>query len=161
MQLTRFTDLSLRALMYLAWKPEGDAANVGMMARAYRVPENHMVKVVHHLGRIGLVTTTRGRNGGVKLALSPEEIRIGEVVKLTESTFDLVDCEAPEPCPLKTACRLKTALDDAMAGFIAHLNQFTLADVTKGEFGRRALRQAVDANALPVLAGSAISNPPL
>ena len=151
MQLTRFTDLSLRALMYLAWRPEGDGANVGKMARAYRVSENHMVKVVHHLGKIGLVTTTRGRNGGVKLALDPTEIRIGEVVRLTESSFELVDCDLPHPCPLRTGCRLKNALDGAMEGFLAHLNQYTLADVAKGEYGRRALQQSIEESPLVVM----------
>lgn len=142
MQLTRFTDLSLRVLMYLAWQPENASGNVATIARIYRVPENHMVKVVHHLGKIGLVITTRGRNGGVRLAKLPTEIRIGDVVRQTEPNFDLVDCELPTECPLKPACRLKGVLDDAMDGFLEHLNRFTLADVAKGEFGRRTLEAA-------------------
>lgn len=143
MQLTRFTDLSLRALMYLAWQPEGDTANVGKMARAYRVPENHMVKVVHHLGKVGLVVTMRGRNGGVRLALPSSEIRIGDVVRQTEPGFQMVDCDSPDPCPLRVGCRLQTALADATESFLAHLNQFTLADVTRGESGRRALQESI------------------
>lgn len=139
MQLTRFTDLSLRVLMYLAWQPEGTGSNIAVMAKAYSVPENHMVKVVHHLGKLGLVKTTRGRKGGVQLARPRAEIRIGDVVRQTEPGFDLVDCELPQPCPLRIACRLKSALDQAMDNFLLELNQYTLADVARGEFGRREL----------------------
>ncbi|MGV3615425.1 MAG: Rrf2 family transcriptional regulator [Fimbriimonas sp.] len=139
MQLTRFTDLSMRALMYLAWQPDGVTSNIAEMARVYGVPENHMVKVIHHLGKIGMVKTIRGRNGGVRLGKSREEIRLGEVVRLTEPGFELVDCEGGKPCPLRSGCGLKPVLDDAVNGFIEHLNRYTLADVTRGDFGRKAL----------------------
>lgn len=140
MQLTRFTDLSLRVLMYLAWQPDGESANVAQMARAYSVPENHLVKVVHHLGKVGLVKTTRGRRGGVALAMPREQIRLGDVVRKTEPGFELVDCYGPAPCPLRVGCRLKAALDSAMRDFLDSLDRVTLADVTQGDEGRRALR---------------------
>lgn len=127
--------------MYVAWQPEGATSNISKIATAYSVPENHLVKVVHHLGKIGLLKTVRGRGGGISLAKPREEIRMGDVVRMTEPGFDLVDCDAPNPCPLQGACRLKTALDAAMEGFLENLNQYTLADVTRGEFGKRALSQ--------------------
>jgi Rrf2 family nitric oxide-sensitive transcriptional repressor len=139
MQLTRFTDLSMRVLIYLAWQPDGVTSNIAAIARAYSVPENHLVKVVHHLGKIGVVKTTRGRNGGIRLAKSREEIRIGEIVRLTEPGFDLVDCDGPQPCPLRGGCRLKTVLDEAAGSFLRHLDQYTLADMTRGDYGRSIL----------------------
>jgi len=151
MQLTRFTDLSLRVLMYLAWQPDGTTSNISAMARAYAVPENHLVKVVHHLGKIGLVKTTRGRGGGVQLAMPRDQIRVGEVVRLTEPGFDLVDCHAPQPCPLRDGCRLKSLLDTAMVEFIDRLNQMTLADIARGEFGARALSAASELKPLPMV----------
>lgn len=131
MQLTRFTDLSLRVLMYVAWQPDGKAATVGAMARAYGVPENHLVKVVHHLGKLQLLKNVRGRGGGVRLARAREEIRIGDVVRQTEPGFDLVDCNGPQPCPLRGACALKGVLDEARDAFLARLDVVTLADVTR------------------------------
>lgn len=139
MQLTRFTDLSMRVLIYLAWQPDGVTSNIASIARAYSVPENHLVKVVHHLGKIGVVKTIRGRNGGIRLAQSRDEILLGEVIRQTEPGFDLVDCDGPQPCPLRGGCRLKFALDEATDGFIAHLNKYTLADVTRGDYGRQIL----------------------
>ena len=75
MQLTRFTDLSMRVLIYLAWQPDGVTSNIAAIARAYTVPENHLVKVVHHLGKIGMVKTIRGRNGGLASSTIMEERR--------------------------------------------------------------------------------------
>ncbi len=139
MQLTRFTDLSLRVLIYLAWLPQDKSANISTMARAYGVPENHLVKVVHHLGKIGLVKTLRGRGGGVKLALPSANIRLGDVVLRTEPGLELVDCLAPQPCPLHGGCELRKVLDGAVRGFVDYLNGFTLADVTRGIGGAERL----------------------
>jgi Rrf2 family nitric oxide-sensitive transcriptional repressor len=149
MQLTRFTDLSLRVLMYLAWQPEGATANIGAMARAFSVPENHLVKVVHRLSKSGFVKTTRGRGGGVRLGRPRDEIRIGEVVRITEPGMELVDCEGPAPCPLRVACGLKCLLDGAVAAFLAKLDEVTLADLTQGDRGRRLLQELPQAAPSP------------
>jgi Rrf2 family nitric oxide-sensitive transcriptional repressor len=145
MQLTRFTDLSLRVLMHLAWQPDGITSNIATMAKLYSVPENHLVKVVHHLGKIGLIQTTRGRGGGIRLARPRTEIRIGQVVRLTESTLELVDCDGPQPCPLRGGCGLKGVLDGARDAFLAKLDETSLADVTRGDSAPRVLQS------LPVL----------
>jgi len=67
MHLTRFTDYGLRTLTYLALRPE-DMTSIAEISGAYRISENHMIKVVHHLGQAGLIETIRGRNGGIRLA---------------------------------------------------------------------------------------------
>jgi Rrf2 family nitric oxide-sensitive transcriptional repressor len=83
MRLTLYTDYALRTLMYLGLA-EPRQASISEVARAYGISENHLIKVVHHLGRLGIVKTSRGRGGGVRLAHSPAQITIGRVVRLTE-----------------------------------------------------------------------------
>jgi Rrf2 family transcriptional regulator, nitric oxide-sensitive transcriptional repressor len=67
MRLTRFTDYGLRTLIYLALKPDSLASIAGIAA-AYGISESHMTKVVHALGRAGVIETLRGRHGGLRLA---------------------------------------------------------------------------------------------
>ena len=130
MQLTLFSDLSLRVLMYLASRKDPLQATVTVRGAAsiLDVPYTHMVKVVHQLGSQGFMATTRGNGGGVRLAKLPEQIRVGEVLRKTEREKAVVDCAKPA-CPLQNKCLLKSALDRAQAAFFGEMDRYTLADV--------------------------------
>ena len=130
MQLTRFSDLSLRTLMYLASREEPMDAMVTARAVStlFNVPYAHMVKVVHRLGQQGWIITTKGERGGLRLARSPESIRIGDVLRSTEPEHAVIDCFT-QPCPLRGNCLLKSALDEGYAAFFTRMNNFTLAEV--------------------------------
>lgn len=141
MRLTRFTDNALRALLYLALEPD-DTPTVGAVARKMGMSEDHLLKVVQRLSQLGYVKTIRGRNGGMRLAQSPESIVVGEVIRRTEDNMALVPCFDPTEsiCPVAPACGLAPALDEALKAFLAALDRYTVADlITK----RRELRQLV------------------
>ncbi|MEK7321925.1 MAG: Rrf2 family transcriptional regulator [Pseudomonadota bacterium] len=142
MQLTLYTDYSLRVLLYLGLVPER-TATITEIARAYGISRNHLVKVVHNLSIHDFIQTTRGRGGGIGLARPPEEIVIGDVVRHTEVNFNLVECFNRElnTCPIAMACVLKGTLHEAQRAFMAVLDKNTLADVlTNSDWLRLALR---------------------
>lgn len=130
MQLTLYTDYSLRVLLYVGLKGD-ETATISEIAEAYHVSRNHLVKVVHHLGKLGYLETTRGRTGGIVLALDPADINVGEVVEAVEPTMDLVECFdiATNTCPIAPACRLKGVLIQANRAFLAVLKEYTLQDL--------------------------------
>ena len=129
MRLTTFTDYSLRVLLYVATAPEG-RANIAEIAKKYRVSEHHLVKVVHMLGKQGLLTNTRGRGGGLRLARAPESINVGHVVRITEEPSVLVECFDPAGhCAISTACRLAGVIAKAHKAFYEVLDGFTLEDL--------------------------------
>ena len=130
MQLTLYTDYALRTLMYLAVCD--DTATITEIADHYHISRNHLVKVVDNLGRLGYITTTRGRQGGLRLAHPPASINLGEVVRRTEPNFHLVECFDPEnnQCVITPACHLMGILGKAFKAFLDHLDQHTLEDVT-------------------------------
>ena len=129
MRLTTFTDYSLRVLLYIATAPEG-RANIAEIATKYGVSEHHLVKVVHLLGKEGLLANTRGRGGGLRLARAPESINVGHVVRLTEEPSVLVECFDPTgKCAIAPACRLAGILARAHRAFYEVLDGFTLADL--------------------------------
>ena len=132
MRLTRYTDFSLRVLIYLGVRP-GRVSAISEIARAYGVSHNHLMKVVHDLGKAGLVESERGRLGGVRLAKEPAAINIGALVRRTESD-DLVECGA---CVIAPACGLSSALDAALDAFLSVLDGYTLQDLIQK---RRALQ---------------------
>ncbi len=130
MQLTLYTDYSLRVLVYLGVKHEG-VSTITDIARDYGISRNHLVKVVHNLGNLGYIKTLRGRGGGVMLARDASLINIGDVVRHTEGNFTLVECfdHKINTCPISEMCALKGALHMAQRRFIEVLDEFTLADV--------------------------------
>jgi len=136
MRLTLHTDYALRTLIYLGLRRER-RVSIREIAEAYRISENHLIKVVHNLGRGGFVETARGRGGGLRLARPPEEIGIGEVVRFTEEDMALVACfQAPGEsggCALLNICRLQSLLGEALGAFLAVLDKRTLADLLPGQ----------------------------
>ena len=130
MRLTTFTDYSLRVLLYVA-ASDGGRATIAEIARAYGISEHHLVKVVHFLGKEGLLVNTRGRGGGLRLGRTPADINIGKVVRLCEGTDVPAECFDPpsNTCPLAGGCGLERMLAEAFGAFHAALDRSTLADV--------------------------------
>ena len=130
MQLTTYTDYSLRVLMYLAVHG-GELATIEEIADAYAISRGHLMKVVHQLGLAGYVETVQGRGGGLRLAREPEQIRVGEVVRRTEDNMVLVECFDPKEsnCRIEPACGLRLVLKEALESFFRTLDGYTLADL--------------------------------
>ncbi|RRZ88468.1 nitric oxide-sensing transcriptional repressor NsrR [Erwinia sp. 198] len=127
MQLTSFTDYGLRALIFLAALPAGRMTSITEVTEAYGVSRNHMVKIINQLSRAGYVAAVRGKNGGIRLGKPASEIVIGQVVRDMEP-LQLVNCHS-DFCHITPACRLKTALHEAVQCFLAVLDGYTLADL--------------------------------
>jgi len=128
-QLTRFSDYSLRLLLYLAAHPDR-LVPVPEVSRAYGVSPHHMVKIVQLLVDKKVIFSVRGRGGGLRLNRPPAEINLGELVRVTEPNFRLVECFDLEhnTCPIEPACGLKHTLMEAQRAFLKVLDGRTLAD---------------------------------
>jgi Rrf2 family transcriptional regulator, nitric oxide-sensitive transcriptional repressor len=132
MKLTSFTDYSLRVLIYLAAQP-GGRATISQVAAAYGISENHLVKVVHFLGKAGWLTNVRGKGGGLELGRPADRINIADVVRDSEGEIAVAACfaEGDESCRIAAACKLRGVLGEAVAAFYAVLARYTLADIAR------------------------------
>ena len=137
MRLTIHTDYALRTLLYLGVHTDR-RVSIHEIARVYKISENHLVKVIHHLGKGGFLSTFRGRHGGLELARPADKIRIGDVVRYTEEEMVLLACMAPPEaeqeeivteCILSGGCVLRSGLAKAMDAFMAVLDDYTLDDM--------------------------------
>lgn len=133
MRLTTFTDYSMRVLIYLALHPEDELVTSADIAVAHGISKNHLMKVVHYLGQQGYVETVRGKSGGVRLGMQPEQINLGQLVRGTEFSTSLVECFAADSsrCRIEPACALRGILQRALQAFYAVLDGYTLADVMR------------------------------
>jgi Rrf2 family transcriptional regulator, nitric oxide-sensitive transcriptional repressor len=133
MRLSTFSDYALR-LMMLVHAANGRLVTIEEAARRYGISKAHLMKVTAMLTSAGYLQAVRGRNGGLLLGRPAEEIRLGDVVLATEPDFALVECyRSDSTCPVMRYCRLQGVLDDALAAFIASLNQRSLRDIALSE----------------------------
>ncbi len=132
MNITRFTDYSLRVLIYVAIN-EKELATIKSIAEQYEISKNHLMKVVQELSAQGYLQAIRGKNGGIRLGKPADSINVGELVKRFEADSTLVECfGSNNQCVITPACQLKTMFAEAMEAFFDSLSQYTLADLVKG-----------------------------
>lgn len=134
MQLSLYADYSCRTLMYLAKKIGDEKSSIEEIAEAYGISSNHLVKIVHRLGQLGYIETSRGRGGGIRLAKAPKDINIGDVIRATEPSLAVVQCFEPgnTSCRIALTCGLKPWLGKAMAAFLQVMDDVTLEEIVSG-----------------------------
>jgi Rrf2 family transcriptional regulator, nitric oxide-sensitive transcriptional repressor len=130
MRLTTFTDYGFRMLMRMASTPDR-AFSTAELAAEFGLSRNHLTKIMQRLAKAGYVETRRGTGGGAILAIPPDKIRLGAIIRLLEDGQPLVECFAADggACTIDGHCRLKSRLRSADAAFLAEMDRSTLADI--------------------------------
>jgi Rrf2 family transcriptional regulator, nitric oxide-sensitive transcriptional repressor len=132
MRLTVYTDYTLRVMIYLSLKYQGgEVATIDEMAQAYGISRSHLTKIVNELSQSGFIETLRGRAGGARLARAPGRISLGEVVRMAEKDFAVVQCQdmaLEADCAVFRACNLKRGLRRAVDAFMQELDKMTFED---------------------------------
>ena len=132
MHLTLHADYSLRVLLYLAANSQR-LVSTEEVSKAYGISKHHLVRVVQTLGRHGFIEVRAGRSGGILLAREPSEISLGQVFRVSEPDFNLVECfeQDKNTCPIAPACGLIGVLNEATRAFQATLDKYTLEDLVR------------------------------
>jgi len=130
MRLSEYTDCTLRVLMYCA-DQGARLVTIAEIAEFHGVSKSMLMKIVNDLGRQGLLETVRGRGGGLRLLAAPESVRIGDVVRKSETDFRMVECfdRAHNTCRIAPRCKLRRGLQSALDAYLKVLDGMTLADV--------------------------------
>lgn len=129
-RLTAYTNYALRTLMFCALHPDR-LVRMEEVSEAYGISKSHLMKAARQMGQLGYLENHRGRSGGVRLAMPPEKIVIGEVVRHTEGDLELVECFNADTntCPLIGVCKLSVLFKAGLRAFLAELDKQTLADM--------------------------------
>jgi Rrf2 family nitric oxide-sensitive transcriptional repressor len=130
MNITRYTDYSLRVLIYLAVK-DPEQCTISEIAQSYDISKNHLMKVVQSLAQTGYVKAVRGKNGGVSLNETAQRINVGKLVRSLEDKTRLVECFGKNNhCVITPACELKNMFAQAQEAFFVVLDGYSLSDLT-------------------------------
>ena len=137
MRLTLSTDYALRLLMLVGLEPDR-LVIIEEVADRFHISKNHLMKVAYQLGQAEYLETVRGRNGGLRLNKTPDQIAV-DVVRTMEPDFAVVECEDPIGfCKITPACALRAAMREAVQAFLTKLDEYTLEDLLRP---RSRLRQ--------------------
>lgn len=129
MRLTEQSRYSLRVLAYCAERHPA-LAKVATIAKVTGITEQNIFKLIKTLAKAGFVETIRGPHGGVRLAMAPSAIRIGQVIRAIEPRFkacgplDLIMSDEPVS-PVER--ELDRAIGRGIAAFIETLDKMSIA----------------------------------
>jgi Rrf2 family transcriptional regulator, nitric oxide-sensitive transcriptional repressor len=130
MRLTKFSDYALRVLIFAASVDAERLVTIEQTAALYGISRAHLKKVVRLLIRDGYLEGLRGRTGGFRLALPPERINLGAVLRSTEPDFSMVECFSTEnACRITRQCRLPVLINEALVALVTVFDTHTLADI--------------------------------
>jgi len=136
MRLTTHSDLAFRTLLFLGVAGER-GATIPEIAAAFSASENHLRKVVVELVKLDIVKATRGRNGGLTLDVSPDQVTIGDLLRKLEPEFATAEClgAGQKGCIIFGACGLQRVFNESLAALFSVLDRYTLADVLNSSQG--------------------------
>lgn len=130
MNLSKFTDYSFRILIYIGNNID-KTFTVDELAEVLNLSSHHIKKIVYKLAKHGYLYSFKGRNGGIKLGMSPKDINLGDLLEITEDNLNIVECFSKESnsCNISSYCKLKPVLAIALNDFKLKLHEYTLEDV--------------------------------
>lgn len=134
--LSQRTRYAIRALHYLAGKYGKGPVPLVEIVEAENIPAKFLTVILSEMGRIGVVDSRRGRDGGYCLALDPVDVRIGDIVRITTGSLALVPCasrnahEKCDNCVPEERCFLHKVMLHLRDETARVLDNITLADRT-------------------------------
>lgn len=129
--IKRDTDYAIRALRYIAESEDG-IVSVSRLASILQLPRPFLRKILQRLNKTGLVMSFKGKGGGFRLARSPKEIAIGELIETFQGSFKIYECFiGKSPCRELKSCILKKRLRNIERELFAELRSISLASLIK------------------------------
>jgi Rrf2 family protein len=142
MQITRQADYAVRAVLFLAQQKPGQLISTAQVGREQKIPVSFLAKIVSQLATAGLVGTTRGAHGGVRLARPAETLSLLEVVEAIDGPLAQNACVLdPAACEISGNCPVRAFWCHAHADLARRLAQTTF-----GQLVRPAERAAAQAS---------------
>ena len=122
---------ALRVMIDLAVNDKGDYVSLKDISNRQEVSLKYLEQIMAMLNKAGYVKSTRGNNGGYILAKSPEEYKVGDILRKTEGYLAPIACVNGEECGKRENCKtfkFWQGLDNVINEYV---DSKTLADLIK------------------------------
>jgi Rrf2 family protein len=134
MKLSTRSRYGARILIDLARNKKQSPVQIGQISKRQDISVKYLEQLIRPLKKAKLVNSVRGPKGGHLLSEKPENITLGQVVRLFEGQTDLVECvNLPEKCAMSDDCQVRLAWRDATEVLYQKLDSTTIADLMNGD----------------------------
>jgi Rrf2 family iron-sulfur cluster assembly transcriptional regulator len=132
MKLSTRSRYGARILVDLARYSNQGPVQIGEISKRQDISVKYLEQLIRPLKQAKMVNSVRGPKGGHLLALKPEDITLGQIVRLFEGQSELVECISnPEKCSMSDDCQVRLAWGDATRVLYEKLDRTTIADLMK------------------------------
>ena len=133
MKLSTRSRYGARILVDLARNRDQGPVQIGEISKRQDISVKYLEQLIRPLKKAKLVSSVRGPKGGHLLAEKPENISLGQIVRLFEGQSDLVECVSfPEKCPMSDDCQVRVAWREATEVLYEKLDATTISDLMNG-----------------------------
>ncbi|UCG06172.1 MAG: Rrf2 family transcriptional regulator [Desulfobacterales bacterium] len=138
MKLSTRSRYGARILVDLARHDNKGPVQIGEISKRQDISVKYLEQLIRPLKHAKLVKSVRGPKGGHLLAKNPEEISLGQIVRLFEGQSDLVECVSrPDKCHMADDCQVRLAWKDATRVLYEKLDSTTIADLMEGNYSEK------------------------
>ncbi len=156
MRLTTKGRYGVRILLDLAQNQNSGPVSMTDVAQRQGVSMKYLERIVGELRRAGFVTSVRGRSGGHKLALPPENITVGDIVRALESGGVALACgKDRRKCSRSAECLMRSIWIEADQAVFERLDSISILDIMQDNLGCMFGGDGPDSSSVIIPAASA------
>jgi Rrf2 family protein len=138
LQIARHTDYAARIVLHLACLEAGAQVSIAGIAQQRQLPAYFVRRLIGRLVKEGILASSRGSNGGIRLARPAGTITLLDVVRAMEGPIVLNLCLEPgHTCPFAADCPVQSVWIGATRALESALSAATFADLAAGPAGHR------------------------
>ena len=131
---------AVRVMLDLATNNTGEYIKVKDIAGRQEFSEKYLAQIISVLNKAGYVKSTRGAQGGYRIARDPASYTVGMILRLTEGSLNPVSCldddiNECERCDTCETLEVWKELAEAINGVVDHV---TIADLVERQQERIA-----------------------
>ena len=133
LRISKLTDYGTVVLAHLAGEP-AVVCSAADVAQATGIAVPTVSKLLKSLGRAGLVTSTRGANGGYRLARAPQDISAASVIDALEGPVSITECSANDShCDYESVCNVGSSWQRINVAIRRALEDISLVDLLRSK----------------------------
>jgi Rrf2 family iron-sulfur cluster assembly transcriptional regulator len=128
MKLSTRSRYGTRMMLDLAQRYDQGPVQMGEISKRENISVKYLEQLIIPLKKANFIKSVRGPKGGHMLAKPPEEITVGDIVRILEGGITLSSCiENPEVCDRTTKCLVRGVWEDTTKVMYDKLNSVTLS----------------------------------
>jgi Rrf2 family cysteine metabolism transcriptional repressor len=140
--LSQKSQYAVRAVFELSKRHGSRPVKASSIAEAQCIPIRFLENILGQLRQAGIVDSARGKEGGYRLNRPPQQLSVGEVIRLVQGPLSAVECVSTgtgngagggRECALKSGCVLLPMWEKAHGAMMGVYDGTTFHDLAEQE----------------------------